>query len=114
MLPIVAVSGCGGGCPFPYIVNNFVVEPEFSCLGININSCSGPELQVENSCSETVIIGNFKIENGESFVSSNYISSSAGLVNHSFFNITSVSNHIIINGTVGNKTMKITFDAIKR
>jgi hypothetical protein len=103
LLPIVAISGCGGGCSFPYILNNFVVEPDFTCLSIQTNECTKPELWIDNNCNETVTIENLQIKKGDS-----YIAISA------FYNITSDNEHVILNGTVGNETMRISFDAIKR
>ncbi len=60
------VPGCGlnfgyGGCSGKAMIKDLKIEPETSCLTLRINNCNGGIIEIENSCEESVNVGDVKI-----------------------------------------------------
>ncbi len=56
-----------GGCNGKTILTDLTLEGFPECIQVTVNNCNGGILEVQNNCSETLILGNLEIPPGESF-----------------------------------------------
>lgn len=51
-----------GGCFGKTAILDLRVEPEMSCLEIDVNNCNGGILEVTNDCAQSLVLGGVEIE----------------------------------------------------
>ena len=58
-----------GGCFGKSVITDFrIITPIPSCLSIGTNNCNGGVLEISNSCNESLVLGEVKIEPSERYV----------------------------------------------
>jgi len=57
-----------GGCFGTTAILDLEVEPQLECLEVTVNNCNGGVLEVSNSCSEVLTLGQIAIQPGQRHV----------------------------------------------
>jgi len=103
-----------GGCNGKTIITDLTLEGFPECVQMTINNCNGGVLEVQNDCSETLILGKLEIPPGESFNLDVQTVSDGGFVlvrtPSNFSNYTPGTDQSVqITGTIGNQTLSMFF-----
>ena len=114
----------GTGCYGKHIIKDFVVEPEFECLKIDVNNCNNGELEIVHNCTEDVTIGGLGIdpmeinEQGSYMYVYNYIDAYRTSTGELAVNFTqgvgdpykpAFNDSITIDGKVGDREFQISY-----